>query len=167
MRLRSLVVVGVLTLLVTGCGSAAETIIENAPGASGQDDVDTEIDDDGETVRIDVENEGGSGSVQIGGDQDLPDDFPVPLPDGGQVVQSMESQMGDQSVFQVIVRYEDRSHEALVEYFTDYFEQYEDTFMSTTTGATELAIFQSADAELTVQVITDSTGTQVSVSNIR
>lgn len=167
MRLRSLVVVGVLTLVVTGCGAGTETIVEGAAGASGQGDVDLEIDDDGETVRIDVENEQGSGSVQIGGDQDLPDDFPVPLPDGGQVVQSVESQMGDESMFQVLVRYENRSHEELVEFFTDYFAQYEDTNMSTSTGATSLAIFQSGEAELTVQVITDSSGTQVSVSNVR
>ena len=125
------------------------------------------VNDDGETVRIDVENEQGSGSVQIGGDQELPADFPVPLPDGGQVVQSVESQMGDESFFQVVVRYEDRTHEELVDFFTDYFAQYEDTVMSTSTGATSLAIFQSGDAELTVQVITDGTGTQVSISNVR
>jgi hypothetical protein len=166
MRPRSLVVVGVLTLVVTGCGSAAETIAEQAAG-SEQDGADIELDDDGETVRIDVETEDGSGSVQIGGNQELPDDFPVPLLNGGEVVQSMQSQMGDESMFQVIVRYENRSHQELVDYFTDYFAQYEDTIMSTTSGATDLAIFQSADAELTVQVITDTTGTQVAISNVR
>ncbi len=72
------VVLGV-SLILAACQSASETIAEQlAEQVEGVDNV--EIDTDTGQVKIETDE----GSVTIGGGE-LPDDFPVPLPDGYQV----------------------------------------------------------------------------------
>lgn len=62
--------------LLTACGQAAESIVENAAEAAGAGDVDIE---DGQVT---VENS--EGTMVIGEDVELPDTWPseVPVPDG-------------------------------------------------------------------------------------
>lgn len=62
--------------ILTACGQAAESLVENAAGAAGAGDVDIE---DGQVT---VENS--EGTMVIGEDVDLPDTWPsaVPVPEG-------------------------------------------------------------------------------------
>lgn len=74
-------VVALLVLAACSGGDIAENILE---GQDGLDNVD--ISENGGTVSLDFEGEDGeSGSMTFGGG-DLPDDMPIDIPDGGEVV---------------------------------------------------------------------------------
>ena len=71
-----------LALVVAACSPSeelAESILENQPGVES-----VEIDEEDGTIEIEIEDEDGDASASIGGG-DVPDDFPIPLPAGGEV----------------------------------------------------------------------------------
>jgi len=78
----------VAALVLTGCGQAAETVIESQTGA------DVEITDGGETVTFSDEESGTT--VQGGSGTELPSNFPsdIPQPPGGQLFAASESPEG-------------------------------------------------------------------------
>jgi hypothetical protein len=78
---RTAAVMGAFALLLTACGGGelAEQIIESQEGVG-----DIEIDESSGTVVVEIEDEEGDASISIGGGE-IPDDFPVPVPEGGTV----------------------------------------------------------------------------------
>ncbi len=104
-------VVLVLALLMGACsgGGIAENILE---GQDGLDDVD--ISENGGTVSLDFEGEDGeTGSMTFGGG-DLPDDLPMDLPTGGEVL-AVVSMEGAGS--QVSLLYSNDDYASVVSFF--------------------------------------------------
>ena len=79
---RIIVLLAAMTLTLSACsgGDIAEEILESQEGVG-----DVEIDENSGSVVIEVEDEDGGGSAVIGGGE-VPDGFPIPVPDGGTVV---------------------------------------------------------------------------------
>ena len=90
------VLIAVFSLLVAACGSAsdkaAEQLAEELIEASGDGDVDVNISGDGDDVTIEMETEDGSISIGVG--TELPEGLEAPVPDGGEVMTSFESDDG-------------------------------------------------------------------------
>ncbi len=97
-------------LALTACQSAGEVlteqIVEQVDGVGN-----VEIDADTGEVKIETDE----GDISIGGG-DIPDDFPVPVPDGGEVMTVFASPDGGSvTVSYAIDRYDD-----LVSYYNDW-----------------------------------------------
>jgi len=78
---RSAIVMASLFLATAACspgGTLAEQVLESQEGIEN-----VEIDEDTGEVKIEVEGEDG-GSLSVGGGE-VPDDFPIPIPDGGEI----------------------------------------------------------------------------------
>lgn len=128
---RRLAMVGTAALFIAGCGGGAdpaeeaanqlaEQIIENAGDGSVAVDIDDngsmniDVDgEDGSSVSIDTDNEG-SVAIQIDGDDggmaiigggEVPEGFPIPVPDGGQVISSIVGSSDEGAGAQVMVQY--------------------------------------------------------------
>lgn len=86
MRPRLLAGFTALVLLLAACGGASEIAVEQLV-ESGEGISNVAIDDGEVTIEFD-ESEGG-GSLVLGGG-DIPAGLPMPVPDGGQVVSSIE-----------------------------------------------------------------------------
>lgn len=88
LRLRIVSALCGAALVLTGCGQAAETVIESQTGA------DVEITDGGGTVTFSDEEEGTK--VQGGAGTELPANFPsdIPQPPGGQLFAAAETPDG-------------------------------------------------------------------------
>jgi hypothetical protein len=90
---------GLLALgLAAGCSSedAADKIVEEASDGKVQ------IDDDGK--KITVQGEDGEGTISVGEEAELPDDFPeddVPLPDGGSVRAAISTERDGKQFFSI------------------------------------------------------------------
>lgn len=115
MNRRTILAIGLtLFLLVTACsgGEIAEQIIESQDGVG-----DVEIDENDGTVQIEIEDDEGNTQAVIGGG-DIPDDFPVPVPNGGTVL-AVLTQTGSQSVSLI---YPDDDFDSLKDFFADYVE---------------------------------------------
>ena len=97
-------------LALTACQGASEVIAEQiAEQTDGVDNV--EIDADTGEVKIETDE----GDITIGGGE-IPDDFPVPVPDGGEVMTVFASPDGGSvTVSYAIDRYDD-----LVSYYNDW-----------------------------------------------
>lgn len=105
-----------LALSLTACQSVSENIAENiveqvAEQADGVGDVDFDV----ESGEISVETE--DGSVTIGGGE-IPDGFPIPVPDG-YVVTSVFTSDGDASVS---LAYGDGSYTDIEAFYDDWTE---------------------------------------------
>ena len=92
--IRLLLLLAATALATAACSSSAEELAEQIAEAGGNGNVEVDIED--ETVSVSFEDESGSGSYTVGGG-DVPDGFPVPLPDGGEVVSVFEAE-GDTGV---------------------------------------------------------------------
>lgn len=113
MRTRILVGGAVLMLVVAACGNAAETVAERVIENQTGDDVN--LSDDGESMQVTDEEgntldinsddetivitgtdeEGNESIIEMGGTE-VPEEFPMPIPDGSEVtnVSSFESPAG-------------------------------------------------------------------------
>jgi hypothetical protein len=99
-----------LTLILAACQSASETIAEQlAEQVEGVDNV--EIDTDSGQVKIETDE----GAVTIGGGE-LPDDFPIPLPDGYQVVSVFTAE----GTSAVSLAYPEGNFDDIVAFFDDW-----------------------------------------------
>jgi hypothetical protein len=113
MRIRILVVLAMSALVVSACSNAAEELTEQIVESSGDGDVEVDVNDG--TVSISVEGEDGSGAFTIGGGE-LPEDFPVPIPDGGDVASVFEGE-GDAAVS---VLYDDGNYDEVAAFYEDW-----------------------------------------------
>ncbi len=118
-KFRLMIVLVVLALVAVGCGKAAENIIEgaieNQLEEEGGGDVDVNLDEDDGSISIETDE----GSMNIGG-TDVPDDFPLPLPDYEEVV-GVVTQTGDFASSMVTVTFDPDDFEDVAELYGDFF----------------------------------------------
>jgi hypothetical protein len=148
MRIRRIVVVlAALTLTLSACsgGDIAEEILEGQEGVG-----DVEIDENNGSLVIEVEDEDGDGSVVIGGGQ-VPDGFPLPVPDGGTVAMSMSSDEGSS----VTVTYPISEYDSLVSTYQSFVDS---------TGGDVTTMDSSAPRSKTWSVATDTDAYYITVS---
>ncbi len=99
-----------MTLVLSACQSASETIAEQlAEQIDGVNNV--ELDEDTGTVKIETDDE----TLTFGGGE-LPADFPIPIPDGGQVLSVFTS--GSQAA--ATVSFPQGRYDELVLYYDDW-----------------------------------------------
>ncbi len=154
-----LVLIAALALVAAACGSVAERVVENAvENNAGIENV--EIDQDSGEISIEFDDEDGSGSLTFGGGE-IPDGFPIPLPDGGQVVAVIEQ--GD---FQTVsLTYPGDRYDDVVEFFQEWADGLPgQTDVSTSTGSFQSASFINADAEMVVSVTLSGSETSVTAN---
>jgi ABC-type glycerol-3-phosphate transport system substrate-binding protein len=102
----------VVSLAVAACssGNISEQVLEGQEGVS-----DVSISDDGETVEFSVETDDGTVAVVSGGGA-LPDDWPIPLPNGGEISSVVTTEDGGV----VIADYPKDQYDALIEFYQDF-----------------------------------------------
>lgn len=138
--MRRLVGFCVLALVLVACGNAAETIAERAIEADSGGDVDVDFSNDGETVSVEFDDEDGGGSATFGGG-DVPDGFPIPVPNGGEVIQVVETP--EQTV--VAIQWPMSEFDSLVEVYTDFFSDFGDAQFAE--GSGEVSFFSAYSDE--------------------
>ena len=108
-------------MVITGCGDASEElterIIESQEGVGN-----VEIDEDGESVTIEIENEDGGGSINIGGGGSLPDGFPIPVPDGGEVVASFSGEGDEGTSYNAVLLYPADAFDEMKAFYQDWYD---------------------------------------------
>ena len=108
---RFILVVAGAALALSACQGASEVLTEQIlEQVDGVDNV--EIDTDTGEVRIETDE----GSVSIGGGE-LPDGFPVPVPDGGEVMSVFSSSQEEASVS---LSYPIDRYDELVAFYSDW-----------------------------------------------
>ena len=112
---RAAISIAFLAILTTACSPSeliAEQILEGQEGIEN-----VEIDESTGEIKIEIEGEDGEegGSVAIGGGE-VPDDFPIPLPAGGEVVAVFEQ--GEESSVQIY--YDSSSFEDIKSFFEEW-----------------------------------------------
>lgn len=158
--MRKLVVIVALGLVVASCGRVAQKVTENvaekvaektaeqAAGDSGDANVD--INQDEGTVNIQVEEDGKKGSLTIGGNE-VPADFPIPLPDGGEVIAVIDTTQDGKRATTVSLTYPADRWDELVAFFQDWADGLPgDTQVTVTTGSIQSASFFNDEAEVGV-----------------
>lgn len=118
-RFRNLIVVVVVMLVVAGCAKAAEQVLEEAieqqiENEGGSGEVDIDLDDDG-GVSIETEE----GSIQIGGNE-IPDDFLLPIPDYEELM-GVTTFTGDETGASVSLTFDPDDFDEVVELYADFF----------------------------------------------
>jgi len=164
MRIRRIIVVlAALTLALSACsgGDIAEEILEGQEGVG-----DVEIDQNNGSVVIEVEDEDGGGSAVIGGGE-VPDGFPIPVPDGGTVV-SVFTQDADAIVTLTYPASEYDSLVATYQGFVDGTGGEVNTFTSSNPASVTWTVsadgesynisVTEGDPDATVYLVTSSTG---------
>ncbi len=90
--MKKLIAAFAAALLITACGDSGNTlteqVLENQPGVS-----DVQIGDDGTPATIEIQNDGTT-AVISGNGTDVPADFPIPFPDGGEVQSVIQTNGG-------------------------------------------------------------------------
>lgn len=157
-RVLSLAVVMVLT----ACSGVSENVAENALEAAIEDelggDASVQLDDDS----VQIQTEDGSQSIGIGGGAEVPEGFPIPIPDGGTVSYSFTDSAAGTSV--VIVDYPASALEEIVAEMEDYFSAYSDVQTVQMSNPTQY-IWNTSDGSQSVTVAEwDETTVQVSMS---
>lgn len=154
---RLLIVLGATVMVVGACGgiaeNAAESIIEQAIESEGGGDVDIDFDGAGDgEFNVSVDGEDGELSYSVGGGE-MPTDFPIPMPDGGNVLSSSTQESGDDRYQAVVVEYPGGEYDSLVSEYVDYFSGVDDVQHQTSSGdGFETESWFSADSALTVAV---------------
>jgi len=112
MSTRLLVGFAALSLFVAACSSVSETAIEQLV-ESGEGISNVAIDDGEITIEFD-ESEGG-GSLVLGGG-DIPSGLPMPVPDDGRVISSIEQG----GTFAVVLQYPVGRYEEILSVYEDW-----------------------------------------------
>jgi hypothetical protein len=107
---RHLIAIAAIAMIAVGCSSASDELSEQlVESVSGVEDL--EIDEESGQVSFETEE----GSFSIGGGE-VPDGFPFPFPDGGQVMSSMTAGTASN----VVVVYPKDRYEDLQGYIDDW-----------------------------------------------
>lgn len=128
--MRTLPLILALALTVTACGRIAEGIgeqvAERAIEAETGSTIDLEIDSSGEGLTITGSDGDGEGSFTIGGGE-IPAGYPIPFPDGGEVLSVMSADSADGAGGLVVVSYPGDQLDSVKGFYTDFFAGFEDT----------------------------------------
>ncbi len=119
--MKSLIALIMLSLVLAGCGNAAEEIAERAieAGGNGDADVEFDLDDDG-GGQIVIETEDGTQTVDLGADE-LPDGLATPFPDGYEVISTTVLEQSGGGVTTATVNYPGGDIDDIVSYYDDFF----------------------------------------------
>jgi hypothetical protein len=117
-----------LVIALAACSPAGltEQIIESQEGVG-----DVEIDEDEGTVKIEIEDEEGDASVVFGGGE-VPEGFPIPIADGGTVLQVVEVQSNSS----VSLNYEVADYDRVKAFYEEWIDS---------TGAEQVNKFESSE----------------------
>lgn len=108
---RIAIIIAVIAVVAAACGAATEQLTEQIIEQSGGGDADVDLDLDSGQVSVETED----GSITIGGGE-IPDGFPVPFPDGGNV----QSTFVSDGAASVSVAYPKDRFDELVAYYEDW-----------------------------------------------
>jgi len=153
---RNLVAAAAIAMLISACSSGGDEVTEQI--LEGQEGVgDVEITDDGATIEVEGED---GGTVSIGSGE-IPDDFPVPVPSGGDVTFTAFSDEGSM----VNLVYSGDQLEALVSEYESWMESegFEVTRSDTTSGDIRFVALVGSRAsgsptDVSISVSDDGTG---------
>ena len=167
-RFRWVALAAAALLFVAGCGGSdpaeeAANQLEQAIEAAGDGSVAVDIGDDG-SVAIQVEGE--DGSMVIGGG-DVPDGFPIPVPDGGQVISSFTGSSDSGSGSSVVMQYPAGSYDDLVSTFEAWINANATdigSFHTDSADGSSTQLYGSIADGSTVMVIVTESGTDVAVT---
>ncbi len=118
-----------LTILVAACSSVAENITERAIEAEGGGEVDIDFNDDEATIEFSDGADEGSGTMTIGGSE-LPDGFPMPVPDGYEVSSTSSFTENAVTRFSVVVIWDRDDFDRVRDFYEDYFSDLPDVSRS-------------------------------------
>ncbi len=137
---RMIVMMAVALLAASGCSSAAENIVENAienqldeEGGSGN--VDVNVDEDEGSVSIETDE----GSVVIGGNE-IPEDFPLPIPDYEEVSGVITQNDDGGTYSQVILSFDPEDLDDVADLYEGFFND-QDWDVSRTNSSAEGSTF--------------------------
>ncbi len=162
-RMTVLVVVAALTL--SACGKAAETAVEkaaeqateqalesDAAGDGGDVDVDLGTDSEGINISGTDAETGENVQIQMGGSE-IPADFPMPLPDTGEVVNVSFLTMDDVTAYEVRLQIDPKDWKAIREFYTQWMDDQGMDLL-----ASDEAVFGSTDDGAVASVAYDDYG---------
>ena len=111
-----------VSLLVTACGNVAEEVAERAIEADGGGEVDIDFNDgdDEATIEFSDGDDEGSGTMTIGG-SDLPDGFPIPVPDGFEVSSTSSFSSAEGVQYSAVLIWERGDFDRVSDFYEDYF----------------------------------------------
>jgi hypothetical protein len=146
-------VIVILALVSVGCGKAAENIIEgaieNQLEEEGGGNVNVDLDEDGGVVSIETDE----GSMSIGGTE-IPDDFPLPLPDYDEVV-GVVTQTGDIASSMVTLSFDPNDFDDVAELYQGFFNDagWELSRTDSTTDGDRMVIIYASKDEVSASAI--------------
>jgi hypothetical protein len=162
-------VAGVLVL--AGCGTAserageelAEQLLEAAAEDSGLEDVEIETDEEG-SLSITFEGEEGEGEISLSGD--LPDDFPLPLPDDYTVASSFKVDQGAGVAYSAVVTLATDDRDAVSAMYEDFLrdEGFEVSTNVLTSGEEVLVFISGERDDVRVDISITAEGDDVTLS---
>jgi hypothetical protein len=152
-KARLLIVLVVLALVAAGCAKAAEKTIEGA--------IEKQIEEEGGgNANVDISEDDGSvsietdeGSMQIGGG-DIPSDFPLPVPEGAEVV-SVISTSGETAGSQVSMTFDPDDFDDVATLYDDFFNEqdWEVSRSNSDSDGIRIVFISGSNDQLTAQVI--------------
>ena len=154
--MRKVLLVAVIAAL-SGCATAAENVAENAIENAIENELggDASVSVEDDSIQITSDD----GSIAMGEGAELPDGFPLPVPDGGTVFYSAT----DASSMVVIMEYPASMLEELIETYEDYFADQDDVqkvemsnptmhIWNTSDGNQSVTLAESDDETVQVQM---------------
>ncbi len=144
----------VVAMAACSSGDLAENIIEQS-GDVG----DIEIDENDGTVVIEVQDDDGDTSAVIGGGE-VPDDFPIPVPDGGNVM-AVVTQGVDTSLS---ITYPQDQFESIKDFYSDYAASNGDVLVNFESADPPGAGWTIQKDNQTFSISVGDTGTEVAVA---
>jgi hypothetical protein len=155
------ILLAVFALALAACGGdeIAEQIIESQDGVG-----DIEIDQNDGTVAITIQGDDGEDSVAVFGGGEVPSDFPIPVPGGGDVGAIIETE-GNTSLTLV---YPMSEFDTLSQFYENWANDAGEVQFSTASSDPRLSswVVQSGTANYTVTVSEGNDRTVVSLTSI-
>jgi len=143
----------VLAMVLSACGGAiTEQIIESQEGVENFD-----VSENDGTVVLELEDEEGDVSAVIGGG-DIPADFPVPVPDGGDVM-AVVSSGGDDSVS---MTYPSGDFDSIKAFYENWATGFGDSL--STFSSTDAASWTVEDGDKAYSVTVANAGAEVALT---
>lgn len=156
MKRISWALIAVMSLLLSACGNPADELAEQIIEAQDGGEVDVDVEGDDSTT-VEFSDSDDSGSVTFG-NTELPDDFPVDVPDGYSVSSAGTYTSGDDTTHNAILIFEADDFERIVDFYDDYFSGIPDaetTEFTSDQGTTKT--WSTADYTTSVAVSADPT----------
>lgn len=146
-----------LALLTAACGNAAENLAERAIEAESGGEVDIDFDDgDNEaTIEFSDGDDEGSGTMVLGGTE-LPDGFPIPVPDGYEVSSTSSFTSEGVTRYSAVLLWDPDDSDRVSSFYEDYFSGMADINRSEfSSDGTTTKSWSTSDGTTSVNVTKD------------